>query len=327
MRLILRILTALVLTLAVAITVLAFLPGQKLAELVGQQIEKQTGRQVVFGGDVRFSFWPTLGIQADNVALANADWAGPEPMLIAGRLVVGIDAADLIRGDVRITELTAIVPQLNLETRADGTGNWIFETPATASDGGGGNGATSDPIAIEAITLSGASLRYAPFGQEPVRLSQVDLSLLWPEPNGTATVDMTLRPAGKPLRLAGEIGSFSRFLAGDVVSVGLSVTAAASKARLDGRADLTGAFDGRVTGASEDTAALMGALGLTPLVVPRGLGQRLQFAADTTYTPDGRVALRDLSLGLDQNALTGVADLDFAAAPLRVTADLTGGLL
>ncbi|NKX38050.1 AsmA family protein, partial [Rhodobacteraceae bacterium R_SAG5] len=103
MRLILRILSAIVITVAVGIAILTFLPGQKIAELAAQQIEKQTGRQVVFGGDVRFSFWPTLGIQADNVAFANADWAGPEPLLTAGRLTIGVDAADLIRGDIRIT--------------------------------------------------------------------------------------------------------------------------------------------------------------------------------------------------------------------------------
>ena len=306
MRLILRLLTAIVLTIAAALAILAFLPGQKLAELAGQQIEKQTGRQVVFGGDVRFSLWPTLGIQADTVALANADWAGPEPMLTAGRLVIGVDAADLIRGDVRITELTAIVPHLNLETREDGTGNWVFESAQSEADAAGESATDeSASFAIEAVTLNGASLRYAPHGQDVIEMSQVDLNLLWPDPNGTATIDLTVRPSGKPVRVQGEVGSFKQFLLGQVASVGATVTTQASKARLDGRADLTGAFDGRVTGASEDTGALMTALGLAPAEIPQGLGRTVEFSADTTYTPDGRIALRDLSLSLDQNTVTG----------------------
>jgi len=328
MRLILRLLTAIVLTVAAAFAILAFLPGQKLAELAGQQIEKQTGRQVVFGGDVRFSLWPTLGIRADDVALANADWAGPEPMLTAGRLTIGVDAADLIQGDLRITELTAIVPHLNLQTREDGTGNWVFETGGAAT--GGATPAEADDsgtFAIEAISLSGASLRFAPHGQDVVEMSQVDLSLLWPDPAGTATVDLTLRPAGKPLRVQGEVGGFAQFLAGQVASVGLTATAPGSKARLDGRADLSGAFEGRVTGASEDTSALMAALGLAPAEIPQGLGQALQFGADTTYTPDGRLALRDLSLTLDQNAVSGEADVNLSATPIDVTASLQGGVL
>ncbi|PRZ48963.1 AsmA family protein [Tritonibacter scottomollicae] len=328
MRLILRLLTALVLTVAAAFAILAFIPGQKLAELVGQQIEKQTGRQVVFGGDVRFSLWPTLGIQADTVALANADWAGPEPMLTAGRLVIGVDAADLIRGDVRITELTAIVPHLNLETREDGMGNWVFESPQ-AEAGAAGESATEESasFAIEAVTLNGASLRYAPHGQDVIEMSQVDLNLLWPDPNGTATIDLTVRPSGKPVRVQGEVGSFKQFLLGQVASVGATVTTQASKARLDGRADLTGAFDGRVTGASEDTGALMAALGLEPAEIPQGLGRTVEFAADTTYTPDGRIALRDLSLSLDQNTVTGEADVNTSASPLQLTAALKGDVL
>ncbi|WP_420003471.1 AsmA family protein [Arenibacterium sp. LLYu02] len=327
MRLLIRVLTALLFTLAVAVAIVTFLPGQKLAELAGQQIRKQTGREVFFGGDVRFSLWPTLGIQADNVALANADWAGPEPLLTAGRLTIGVDAADLIRGAVRITELTAIVPHLNLETRADGLGNWVFDPVATGDATGAASEEQAASFAIEAVSLSGASLRYAAHGQDPVEVNQVDLAVLWPDPNGTATVDVTLRPTGAPLRVRGEIGSFRRFLAGEVTSVGLAVEAGGGKARLDGRADLTGAFDGRVTGAAEDTSAVMVALGQGPVEIPRGLGRRIEFAADATYTPDGRLSLRDLSAALDQNALRGAADVNLGKDPLQVTATLSGDVL
>lgn len=327
MRLLIRVLTALLFTLAVAVAIVTFLPGQKLAELAGQQIRKQTGREVFFGGDVRFSLWPTLGIQADNVALANADWAGPEPLLTAGRLTIGVDAADLIRGAVRITELTAIVPHLNLETRADGLGNWVFDPVATGEATGETSEEQAASFAIEAVSLSGASLRYAAHGQDPVEVNQVDLAVLWPDPNGTATVDVTLRPTGAPLRVRGEIGSFRRFLAGEVTSVGLAVEAGGGKARLDGRADLTGAFDGRVTGAAEDTSAVLVALGQGPVEIPRGLGRRIEFAADATYTPDGRLSLRDLSAALDHNALRGAADLNLGKDPLHVTATLSGDVL
>ncbi len=328
MRLLIRILSALLFTVALAIAVVTFLPGRKIAELAGQQIEKQTGREIYFGGDVRFSLWPTLGIQADNVALANADWAGPEPLLTAGRLTIGVDAADLIRGEVRVTELTAIVPTLNLETRADGLGNWVFDQPEAATgDTGASEGGQSASFAIEAVSLSGASLRYAAHGQTPVEMNQVDLSLLWPDPNGTATVDVTLRPTGAPLRVRGEVGSFRRFLAGEVTSVGLAVEAGGGKARLDGRADLTGAFEGRVTGAAEDTSAVMVALGQGAVDIPRGLGRRIEFAADATYTSDGRLSLRDLSAALDHNALRGAADLNLSKDPLHVTATLSGDVL
>ena len=86
--------------------------------------------------------------------------------MTAGRLTIGVDAADLIRGDIRITELTAIIPHLNLETREDGIGNWVFEggsSDAPADDAATETGGDEASFAIEAVTLNGASLRYAPF--------------------------------------------------------------------------------------------------------------------------------------------------------------------
>ena len=55
---------------------------------------------------MRFTFWPTLGVKADAVTLSNAEWAGPEPMLQAERLTIGVSAADLMQGDVRVTEVS-----------------------------------------------------------------------------------------------------------------------------------------------------------------------------------------------------------------------------
>ncbi|MFU1682646.1 hypothetical protein ACM258_08615 [Phaeobacter piscinae] len=46
---------------------------------------KKSGGTVTFQRRVGYTLWPTLGVKADRVALSNAIWAGPEPMLTAGR--------------------------------------------------------------------------------------------------------------------------------------------------------------------------------------------------------------------------------------------------
>ena len=61
MRLILRFLSAIVITAVLAVGVLLMLPGQKLAQIAARQIEAQAGRAVRFDGDVRFMFWPCWG--------------------------------------------------------------------------------------------------------------------------------------------------------------------------------------------------------------------------------------------------------------------------
>ncbi|AUR08501.1 AsmA family protein [Phaeobacter inhibens] len=328
MKLIIRVVIALVVAMVLLLGALLLLPGEKLAQLAAAQIEKQTGRTVTFGGRVGYTLWPTLGVKADRVALSNAPWAGPEPMLTAERLTIGVAAADLIAGKVRVTELSAVLPQLNLGTRADGTGNWVLDP---ASDGetksvpATPGSMDSLPVSIEALNLTGATLRYAPHGETPIEMKQVDLALQWPDPTGTVVAEITLRPAGDPVQIEAEIGTFEAFLAGQVSSVGATVTAADTFLRFDGRANTAGAATGRMTGKSTDLARSLAVLGAAQGIEVPAVKTWL-LGSDLTYTTDGRLALRDLTLEADANKLRGAADVTLGDVP-KVTARLSGDQL
>ncbi|WP_083097965.1 AsmA family protein [Pseudophaeobacter leonis] len=329
MRLVFRIVSALVITVALLVTVLLLLPGEKGAAWAADQIEAQTGRKLTFQGEVRFTLWPILGVNSDGVTLSNADWAGPEPMLTAQRLSIGISGSDLLLGKVRVTEISAWLPHLNLSERADGLGNWVLgsgETAVSAPAAEAENQTAALPISIEKLSLTGASLRYQPQEGAPVEMSSVDLELQWPDPSGTVNMDLTLRPAGEPLHVVAEVGTFAAFLSGDVASVGATVNAEGGFLRFDGRADLTGAATGRVTAKTTNTSAFLAALGQAGIILPRGLGQAMSIGADATYTTDGRLALRDMALDLDGNHLEGAADIAFSEVP-QFTAQLNGGHL
>lgn len=329
MRLILRILGALIATLAVLLVVLFMLPGEKVAGLAADQIEAQTGRKLTFQGKVRFTLWPVLGVKSDGVALSNADWAGPEPMLTAQRLSIGISAGDLLRGKVRVTEVSALLPHLNLSENAQGQGNWVLggaEGEANPTAVAAENQAAVLPISIEKLTLTGASLRYQPRQGDAVEMSSVDMVLRWPDPSGTVNVDLTARPAGAPVQIQAEVGTFADFLSGAVSSIGASVAAEGGMLRFDGRADLTGAASGRVTAKTTDTAMFLTAFGQSGIALPQGLGQAMMVGADATYTTDGRIALRDVTLDLDGNKLEGAVDVVLSEVP-QFTVQLNGGHL
>ncbi|UWQ63636.1 AsmA family protein [Leisingera caerulea] len=322
MKLIIRVVMALVLTVAVLAGLVLLLPGEKVARLAADQLEAQTGRQLGLGGKVSFTFWPVLGVKADAVTLSNADWAGPEPMLRAERVTIGVAAADLLQGNVRVTEISAILPHLNLATNADGIGNWVFGSGAAADSTGSGAGG-GQPLRIEAVELTGASLRYTAHGETPVEMKNADLSLLWPEPDGTVNARVTLRPAGEPVEIDAEIGTFAAFLAGEVSSVGATVTAPGGRGRFDGHADINGEASGRLTFGAGDAVQTGAALGV---VLPDALAQKAVFGADVTYTADGRLSMRDLAVELGRNKLSGAADVEFSKRP-QITARLQGGAL
>lgn len=328
MRILLRGLAALCLVVAIGIGVLILLPGQKLAQIAADQLEEKIGRSVSFDGEVRFSLWPTLGLRANDVSIANAPWAGPEPLLSAGRLNIGLDAADLLTGKIRITELTAIVPQLNLQTRADGTGNWEF-TPPSAETTGAGSPEAGDhtDITIETISVAGGAFTYTPFAGDTVEMQQVDMSLGWSDPSAPANLAVTLRPAGTPVQISAQIDALSEVLSGRPSHMRVMAQIADSEVSFDGRADLSGQVSGHIIGRLAETDAVLQGLGLEALELPEGLGHRGEFAAEVVYGPDGTLVLDNLALDLEGNQISGTATLGLMQTPVYVSADLSTSVL
>ncbi|MGR3614575.1 MAG: AsmA family protein, partial [Paracoccaceae bacterium] len=168
---------------------------------------------------------------------------------------------------------------------------------------------------------------WAPHGQDPTVQRSIDLKLDWPNPAGTAEVALTLSPAGQPIHVDAELGSFASFLAGQVASVGATVRTNDARARFDGRASLKGDASGRITGEAQEMAGLFATLGLADPGLPQGAQGRLVGGADLTYTTDGRASLRDLTLSLGENTIKGAVDIVLSGARPVVTAQLNGGTL
>ncbi len=323
-------LVAAVVLLAVGLMLLPFvLPGEKIAQIAADQVKARTGRDLEFSGDVSFTFWPVLGVTTGPVSFGNADWAGPEPMLRAQALTVGLAAPDLLRGAIRITEITAQSPDLRLATRADGRGNWQFDQPSSAVASGPAPQDSVEKAALpvlEKLNLGNARLIWTPAGGDQLVLDAVDLALDWPKQQGPADVVATLRPAGTPVAVSARIERLDSFLSGGTTGVTGEVDAAGGRLAFDGRAGMTGAAEGRLTLAAGDTAALLAALGVPGVELPKGLGQAAQVSADLRVSPEGALALRDLSADLDGNRLTGALDIALASPP-RVTGRIDTGIL
>lgn len=318
MRFTLRILSAILFTLAIALVLLVLLPGQQLANIAAARIEEQIGRKIYFDGDVRFSLWPNLGFSANDVTLENADWAGPAPLLSAARLTVGLDTRALLGGDVQIRELSAILPQINLATNQDGLGNWEFvsltvasQTSQISQSGGTPQGAADTralPL-IDRLTLGGATIHYTAHGQAPMSFDQVDLALSWPEATAPLTYDLTLRPFGAPLRAAGTLAAPVAFFDGQGSGVETTLQAAGAQAQYRGQIALDTTLEGALRAEVADTAALLEALGQPAVLLPAGLGQAVNLNANITYGPGAPLSLRGLDAALDGNRFAGALDV------------------
>lgn len=326
MRWMFRLLGLVLVLLAFAIGAVFFLPKERIAAIASDQLRAQTGRELTVSDEVSLSIWPVLGVTTGPVTLSNADWAGDQPMMSADGLSIGVDARALLGGDIRIKHIEAQSPVVRLATRADGRGNWEFEVPAqgaTTSDAQAAQASTRQ-FSLERLSLNDATLTYAAAGASPLKLSDLDARLDWPDPAGSAAFQLGFTYATAALNLKGEIGSFAAFLEGAVVPVVVSGDTSGGNFSFDGRASTSGEAAGRIDVQTRDTAAFLSGLGFGDVGPPAGLGRVADISGDLTFTTDNRLSLRDLSVELDQNRLQGAVDVVIADVP-KVTASLIAG--
>jgi AsmA protein len=328
MRWFIRLIGVLVLIVAVAVGSVLLLPGTRIAKIAADQIKAQTGRDLVFSGDVSITFWPVIGVVTGPVTLSNADWAGAEPMFSAQSLAIGVNTAGLFGGDVRITRIEAHAPVVRLDQRKDGRANWLLAAPGAAIGGDGASTAGASPrsLTLERLSLTDARLIYMAEGSDTIDLSGVDVTLRWPDPAGGAEITAVVRPAREAVSISATISTFGDWVKGLPQPVNVAISGPGGDISFAGVAGIVGELAGNMTLKTPDTAGFLNALGLGPFDLPRGLGQSADIAAKITLTRDGRLALRDATLDLDGNRLRGAADIQLGGVP-QITAQLQAGAL
>ncbi|MCG7519354.1 AsmA family protein [Ruegeria sp. Ofav3-42] len=328
MKWLLRILFLLVAVFGLVVGALLLMPGDKLAAILAEQVRAQTGRDLKLSGDVNLSFWPVLGMETGPVTFGNAPWAGPEPMLSAESLAVGVDAAALISGDLRIKRVIADNPVLRLEL-SDGRGNWELSAPASSAvPATSASGATPQEqqgeVTLDHLKLTNARLVYIENGATKFDFANVDLAASWPDVSAPLDVKAKLAVPGGDVDVDLKIQDLPAYASGVVTPLALTLTAPGGRFSFDGRVNLAGEMDGKLSAKTTNTERMLAAFGQAGVGVPLGLGRAADVAGQMTYTSDGRISLRNMVALLDNNRLTGEADIVISDPP-RITARLDGG--
>ena len=316
-RILLMVVVAVVLGL-VALVVL--LPGEKIAKIAADQVRAQTGRELVFEGEVGISWYPVLGVKTGPVRLANAEWSDNGPMFRAESAQIGVDVMSLVGGTIRITQIDVGRPDVLLEVTKDGQANWdLFPETAEAGDattatseGGGAMGG----LVLESLAVRDARLRYVDHGGESFDIRDVDASLVWPDRGGPAEVDLTLRPGDDPVAIAAVVEDLEGFLGGEISALRATVAAAGGTVAFDGRAAMDPQAAGRIEADIPDPDGFMAAFGLAP----SGLAGKAALKGDVTYTKEGQLSLRDGQVTALGNSAVVEADVRTGGAKPVVNA-------
>lgn len=167
---------------------------------ISQQVEDKTGREFTMAGDLKLSVFPWLGVETNQVSLANAKGFGPEPFAEIRQLGVRLRLLPLLDKRIEIGTVVLDGLRLRLEQTANGN-NWADLAQAEDPEAGdnepeaedtGDSGFSVNALSVGAIEITDAALRWidASTGQD---LTLQDFNLR------TGRVEI-----GKPVNLSGD---------------------------------------------------------------------------------------------------------------------------
>lgn len=332
MRWLLRVVVMLGLLAVLAVAGLLLLPGERIARVALDQIEAQTGRQVRLNGEVKLSYYPILGARTGAVEIANADWSQAGPLLRAEALKIGVDLAALLQGDIKITGLELLSPQILMERHADGRANWEIGVDGVSPSGQSAPVAGADnalALSLDRALISGGQLRYLDHAAgSDMTFRDISLDLSWPVYRGAADFALSLRPDGAgAVSLTGDVSDLAALIEGQITDVAATAQLGGSKTSFTGQVGIPLQVQGRIALDSPDTSAALAAAGLPGIALPQGLGRAAGLSAEVTLTEALQLSLREMQLTLDQHQINGGLDLDLAQPRPYLTARLTASAL
>lgn len=317
MRLVKILLSVIVILVLSLVGLVLFLPGEKIAKIAADQVKAQTGRTLTFDGKVNFSFFPTLGVTTESIALSNADWSENGPMFTAEGAKIGVDAMALIGGDVMVKDITLTAPNILLEKDSAGQANWDLLPAAETEDAATEEASEARVITLDQLKVTNASVRYLDAAGQDITVNDLTAELDWGSDD--ASLDVSVKLADEPIELSADVGDLNGLIAGEITPVALTVKAAGNEAGFEGRASIAPEVDGVATANMPSPGAFLAALGQAPSDIPG-----VDFSGNVTLTKESLLSLRGSKISILGNQLAADADIQLAEKPY-VTASVSAG--
>lgn len=302
------------------------IPKERIINFALAQVQAQTGRAVRVDGDSDLRVFPNIAVVADQISVANADWSDRGPMLSADRLDVSISAIALLRGDIVMSRMTLIRPEILLERHANGSANWDLgadddETPeiADASDEQSKPESTSPDIPIIEIPIAeliDGQLRFVDYGTgQDITLSAITAEVRVPALDQPITFVGELTYGARPI-MASLSTQFPSELGPDTqvpISAEISVTEAGTLS-FEGFASLGGDVSGQFDVDLSSTQAFLSAFDVVATGLSKNLGAQID--ASTNLSFDGALlSMSDLIAVLGDNQFSGGLNVALLETP------------
>ena len=296
---------------------------------IAAEFRRATGRDLVIGGDIDLSISLTPAVVVERVAIANADWGSRPSMVSLERAEAEVELLPLLTGDIRVTRLILVEPDILLETNATGLSNWRAGPPSDDRSGApagsegeaerkGEAGGGPPPVPIfNHVEIRRGRLTYrdARTGEE-MRFDLDRVSAKAESFDAPMEIDAGGAWNGAPFSVSGTVESLASVASGGPARLELEAEAFGFDARLAGTVAEPGEPDGldlsvAVRGADLSTLAPLAGPGL-PKLGPVAFDARLKGGAD-------KLRIEDLKAALAASDLSGRIDLVLSGPRPRVS--------
>ena len=133
--------------------VLATLDINQYKGLIQEQVTAATGRTFTIDGDLELALSLNPAIQLNGVRFQNAAWGSRPDMAVIERIEASVPLIPLLSGNIEVTRLALIKPDILLERNADGRANWDFSSAETAAGAQADTSTDAPALAISAIEI------------------------------------------------------------------------------------------------------------------------------------------------------------------------------
>ncbi len=288
-------------------------------------IEEQTGRKLTIGGAIELQILPSPRLSVADVRLSNSVGASEPDMVRLGSMQVHVALQPLLSGTIQISSVTLIRPVISLERLANGSVNWVFADPQSATTAAGGRAGASGFPALDAgtaISLDGADVidgtviyRDA-LGNRTYRIENVNATIVVSSLEGPFSAKGALAYQGLQAEFQASLGKIGSGRAA-MVNLSMALPEHDGGASFEGALNLDGgpSAQGVLTVWAKELAGFASALALASggaATLPPMLEKSLELSAKIIASPE-RAEVNDLIVQLGDARLQGTIRADLGA--------------
>lgn len=338
-RLLIGVSAAAVLAVAALWITPSFVPASAIEKRLANFVKGATGLELVIRGDSRFSLFPRIGIEFEQVRIAREGGGTFKPLIQARRMTAGLRLWPLLQRRFVLSDVTFYEPLIDFHIDKNGRENWTFSStrlpgagiPRSAARGyvreaeESAHITDNQRLVIAGMALAQPGGRFLGLGIDRVRfaggtiryedetdgrsytITDADLELRAPELSGPLGVEGVFDFRGKRVSLAAEAQSVERLLSGRGAPLSISFTGEDGYISFAGDLTASGDFklNGRIEGRTESLSAVLAWLGAA--IAPAGI-ETATISGDLRAELS-RIALSNVTLGLSDMSARGALGL------------------